>query len=471
MPPVAIASVRNWIGLISGAARPRDEGQRRYVSVARGALSALGARGVVFVTSFVIVPLAVSYLGAERYGAWMTISSALTWLYIADLGVSNGLTNVLAEAFSQGRADTERRHLATAFWLLVGIALLGGVVLGAAWAWVDWARLLQLTTETARAEVRPALGLALLIFLLGFPLGIVDRIYSARQEGALGNLWSVTASVASLLAVLAATRTRGGLPALVLAISGTRLAVTATGAAWLFWARHPELRPAPSAFHRDSVKRLSQSGALFFVVQIAGLVLFNTDNLIIAGILGARQVTPYSVAWTLFTWPSLLITLAFPYLWPAYAQAFARQDFPWIRRAFRLSLAASLGVTLVLTVPLVLWGQTIIRIWAGEAAVPPFPLLAWMGLWSLVYAGINPVACLLNGASRLKSQAVFATASAVVNIGLSVWWARAFGITGVIAATVVSYLLVGAVPIGLEAWRLLAGLRVASMNPEPTARS
>ena len=58
----------------------------------------LGARGTKILTAFLAVPLTIGYLGRERYGMWMTMSSLLTMLVIVDLGISDGLVNPLAEA-------------------------------------------------------------------------------------------------------------------------------------------------------------------------------------------------------------------------------------------------------------------------------------------------------------------------------------------------------------------------------------
>ena len=60
--------------------------ERRHVGIARGALTALGARGVGMLVSLLVVPVSVGYLGAERYGALMAIFSMLAWVTIADLG-------------------------------------------------------------------------------------------------------------------------------------------------------------------------------------------------------------------------------------------------------------------------------------------------------------------------------------------------------------------------------------------------
>lgn len=456
----SIARGIHWLKLMLGRTPAADDSDRRFVAVTRGASTALGARGVALLAGFVAVPLTVRYLGPERYGAWVTIASTISWLSIADLGLGNGLTNALSEAYGRRDIELAQRHVATAFWLLAGIAASCGLFFAAISPHLDWAELLNVHSEVARAEVAKAAALTVGFFLVAVPLGVVDRVYAAWQEGAVANLWSAAASVAALLGLVVGTRTEGGMARLVLAYASGRFLVQAASGAWLFFRHHPELRPAPAAFKRKSMGRLANTGGLFFVIQIAALILFNTDNIIIARVLGPEQVTPYSVAWTLFTLPSLAFSLVFPYLWPAYAEAFARNDSAWIRRTFRTSVVVSLAIGVVLAVPLVAFGRPLIEIWAGKPAVPPFSLLLWMGLWSLVYAGMAPVACALNAAGHLRIQAISVSLSTLVNVGLSIVCARHYGIAGVIAATVVSYLLIAGIPICVGAARMLSRIGI-----------
>jgi hypothetical protein len=85
----------------------------------------------------------------------------LSWLYLADLGIVNGLTNPLARAVALDDRRQAQAHVATAFWSLVGIAAVLVVVAGAAWTLVDWAALFNVKTAAARAEIAPAAAWAI----------------------------------------------------------------------------------------------------------------------------------------------------------------------------------------------------------------------------------------------------------------------------------------------------------------------
>jgi O-antigen/teichoic acid export membrane protein len=163
---------------------------------------------------------------------------------------------------------------------------------------------------------------------------------------------------------------------------------------WLFARHKPFLAPHPKAILPSTIKDLGHVGGMFFMIQIVVLI-FQTDNLIIAHFAGTAAVTPYSVAYRLFGYTTLLQGLIFPNLWAAYAEAIARKDIGWVRRTYRSNLALSTLSTVAVAVPLVIVATPFICVWTGEdAAVPPFGLLVCMAGWSVINASMSAVSCL-----------------------------------------------------------------------------
>lgn len=447
---LTFTNARHWINLTLGRRQPVGDSQRRYVRLMQATLASLAGRGISIGITFFSVPLTIGYLGAERYGVWMTISAMLAWLTLADLGMGNGLTNAISEAYGKEQPELAQVYVATTFWLLVVVTLIFGCIIAACWPWINWVTIFKVESAQAQSETPPAIALAIGITLLNMPLSIVTRIYGAYQEGATANYWLAVGNIASLLALIVVTQTQGGLVWLVAAFSGTLLMVTVGSAIWLFGWHKPWLRPRISAVRYSSFWEILKTGGMFFAVQISSLLIFQTDNLIIAHYLGASQVTPYSVAWRLFSYAAILQMLIFPALWPAYAEAFARKDAVWIRRTFRINILFSVLSTLFLVLPLIFYGNFFIAIWASKDAVSSFALLLWMGSWSLISVSMNVVACVLNASGHLQGQMIYGVTTAIVNIVLSILLVRSFGITGVIAATVIAYMVCNVVPAFLE---------------------
>ncbi len=105
------------------------------------------ARGVGLLTTLISVPLALSYLGVDRYGLWMTISSFAVLLSFADMGLGNGLLSAIAEADGKGDTAAAHRYVSTAFYMLGGLAFGFGALLALGYPWIPSARILNATTR------------------------------------------------------------------------------------------------------------------------------------------------------------------------------------------------------------------------------------------------------------------------------------------------------------------------------------
>lgn len=450
-----LPSAVQYLRLALGKEPVEGDAQRRYVGILRGIFTGLIGRGVGVVVSFISIPLTVRYLGAERYGAWVTISAAMAWIALADLGLGSSLTNAVSEGYANGRRDLAQASVAAAFWSLAAIAALLAVGFFSLWAMVPWDRVFNVQTAQARIEVAPAVAIAFAIFALNFPFSIISKIYGGYQEVAVANAWFAAGNVLSLAALVAVTQLKGGLVALVIAVSGALLLTNVTSAVWVFAWSKPWLFPNPKQVNWRTVRRLASVGGMFFVIQIAWLVLFQTDNLIIAHYLGAAAVTPYSVTWRLFACTTLFQMLANPSYWPAYAEAFSRGDLAWVRRSFRTNFSLTVSSTLILALPLVVYGRWIIQRWAGDAAVPSSALLLFMGIWNVIYAATSSQSCVLAGSSRLRGQMIYSMAAAAVNIIASILLVQRIGITGAIMGTIIAYATCLLVPQWIEVKRAL----------------
>lgn len=465
MSAILLSAVR-YTRLALGKAQILGDAQRRHVRIVQGIFTGLAGRGVAMIVGFVSVPLTVRYLGAERYGAWVTISTAMAWIALADLGLSNSLTNAVSEGYAHHRRDLAQRYVAAAFWSLTGLAAFLALVFFSLWHAVRWDRIFNVQTASARAEVAPAVGVAFTIFALSLPFSLISKIYGAYQEVAVANGWAAAGNILGLVALVAVTRLNGGLVSLVIAVSGAVLVVNVISAIWTFGWSKPWLAPRPDRVTWVALKKLTSLGGMFFVIQIAALLLFQTDNLIIAHYLGAAAVTPYSVTWRLFTYTMIFQLLAAPSYWPAYAEAFSRGDRAWVRRSFRVNFRVTVASTFLLALPLVVFGKWVIGKWAGRAAVPPSSLLVWMGIWSVIYATTCSQSCILASSSRLRGQMIYSVTAAVVNIVLSILLVQKVGVTGAILGTVAAYVFCILVPQSVEVERAIQDRRIDSpRNP------
>ena len=134
-----------------------DPGRERYRRAGMTAFTSYIAKGLTMLIGFASVPLTIHYLGAERYGVWLTISSLLLWVALTDFGLAgNALVNVLSEAVGKDDRELARHYTASAFWALVTIAFGIGVVFLAAFHSIPWRAVFRVSGATSTQELELA---------------------------------------------------------------------------------------------------------------------------------------------------------------------------------------------------------------------------------------------------------------------------------------------------------------------------
>jgi len=436
---LSMQRVKHYLALTLNRVEPFNHSQRRYQRIAQSVITALAGKGIALIVSFISVPLTINYLGIERYGVWVTISTFLAWLQIADLGLGNGLINALAEAYGTDRPDLAKRYVATTFWMLTGAAVLLGVIFGSLWFWIDWSAIFNVHDPITKLEIAPAIAIALGIALCNLPLLVIEKVLNAYQEGAIANYWAAAGNLGSLLGIIFATQIHGGLILLVLVFSGSLLIVKVFSAFWLFKKHKPWLAPKLSLFDSASWRRLSIAGAEFFLLQIAALTLYQSDNLVIAHYLGAENVTSYSVVYRLFTYIALLNSLIIAPLWPAYGEALARADWEWAKKTFQRTLTVSMVVSVILIASLIVFSKPIIAAWTHNIVKPNTSIIILIAIWTLMSIWGNHYGILLNGLGVVRAQLLIGCLMAFMNLFLSIFLVQRIGVIGVILATILSY--------------------------------
>jgi O-antigen/teichoic acid export membrane protein len=441
----------------------------RHRRVALTALSSAAARSIGLLIKLIVVSLAVGYLGAERYGLWITISSMAAVLALADLGIGNGLINTVSEASGKNDRDAVSKYVSSAFFVLLGIAVVLATFFAAIYTWVPWARVFNVTSPQAVVEAGPAVAVFAGCFLAGIPLSVARQTQIGYQEGYATTLWAVLGSLFGLGGVVVAIQMQAGLPWLVLAFAGAPTLALLMNSLVLFKHQRPWLRPRLENVEISAAKLVSRIGLLFFVLQFAGAVAYYSDNIVVAQIFGADQVTQYSVPMELFMIAPLVLSLLLTPLWPAYGEAIAHGDVVWVRTTLYRSFAVGLLITVPSAGFLMLFGTQVIHLWVGPEVTPPPMLLFGLGLWTIIIGINGPLAVLFNGANVVRFQAVCAVLMATANLALSVAFAYLVGLPGVILGTVVAQLLFVLIPSAFYVPRLLSSISSSRMVDESPA--
>jgi O-antigen/teichoic acid export membrane protein len=429
----------------------------RLARVLKGGVSGLLGKATAVLVNAVSLPIAVRYLGPEQYGFWVTISTTIMVLAVLDLGIANTLTNYISRAYAERSDEMARRYYATAFWATCAVAMALGLLGALSWPLIDWGKLFGLRDPAVALQAGMCAAISFGYVLLTLPLGLANKVMGGYQRVPVANVFAMLSSALSLVAIVVVVRIHGTVVDLMIAYCAAMLSGTILLNLWMALRHEPRIRPTLRGVHLSAVREIMSPGMLFFVLQIAGLAVFNTDNLIIAHFLGAEQVTPYAVTWRLVGYASVLQSLLVPSLWPAFSEAYVSHDLAWVRTAYHRIMRATVLTVIPAALVLGFAGRWVIGLWAGKAAVPGSVLLWGMCFWIVLLSITVNQGALLAATQHIRLQAICSSLAAVLNLILSIVLVQHLGATGVLLGTIISYLVFIVFPTTWQIRQILQG--------------
>jgi O-antigen/teichoic acid export membrane protein len=408
----------------------------RVRRVAWTAVASGAARGTSVVVAFVSVPLTLRYLGPERYGLWMSITSLLVILNFSDLGLSLGLVSALANADGMNSRDAARRYVASSVWMLAACSTVLIVIVGVSYEWVPWARFFNVSSPLAVSEAGLAAATFLVVGALSLPLGVMGRIQQGFQEGFVANVYQCLGSLLSLIFLLIAIKVRAGLPWLILAVAGAPSVATIINIAISALGKYRWLSIRWSYVTPSVVRTLYRTGAAIFALQLGYAIAYNSDNIVIARVIGPIAVAQYSVCARLFSISTVAVTLVTTPIWSAYAEAHARGDSLWLTTTVRRVLKLGLLSACIPALLFIAFGRPIIRVWAGPNMSPDYRLLIGLAVWVMLDSIRITSMTFMSATGRFRFQILSFMLFVPVSLLARVLGARASGLAGMVWANI-----------------------------------
>jgi O-antigen/teichoic acid export membrane protein len=398
--------------------------------------------------SFFLTPLMIHYLEEERFGVWVTIFSFFSWTVFFDLGLGNGLRNNVAESLSLKKRFEASEFISSGY---IFISIITGFVflafLFAVFA-VDW-RVVFNTNGIPARELRLSVLISGFFFFATFALSLVKHLLNAIQRTSWVVVLQMLTNVLALILVGILYIFFDTNLIYLAVIYGISLLLPPLAANILFFKINNDLLPSFKKFSRTKIKTVMGLGFQFFIIQLAVLMLFSVDRIIVTQLFGPSQVSQYQVVFKLFSLIFIANSIFLVPLWSAYSDAIARNDIIWMSKSLKNSnflfvLLAAISFILMLT------GPYIVRIWIGAGFSVGKDLFVAFFVYAVVRVWCDIYSHFLNGISRIKVQMWIAVVQVVINVPLSIYLGGLFGLQGVVYATVFS-LLLSAVGLPLHA--------------------
>lgn len=152
---------------------------RTWLAIKNIAVS-LGLKGLSILASFMLIPATLGYLSDYEYGIWLTMSSVMSWVYLLDIGLGNGLRNKLSEALATKNFELAKIYVSTTFFFLSLIISVFIIFFVSINPLLDWYSILNVD-PTRVSDLNSLVAYIIIFTCVGFVFKIVGNIYMAMQ--------------------------------------------------------------------------------------------------------------------------------------------------------------------------------------------------------------------------------------------------------------------------------------------------
>lgn len=413
-----------------------NKGSARTIMAKKNIFAMFIIKGLNISINLLMVPLLINALNPEKYGVWLTISSIVTLLSFFDVGIGHGLRNKLTETIAKNDIVLARTYISTAyiflgFFITIFISLYLSID-----RFINWINLLNAPYQLAN-EINLLMKFVIILFCLNLFFKLITSIMYAFQIPAFANLVILLGQTLTLVVIVLMLQfgVNTNLFNLGVVLMSSPVLVLVTFTVVLFRGKYKRFSPKLSMFNKKLFNNIFVLGISFFLVQITSVLIFQTNNLVTAHLLGPEMVTEYNIAYKYLGLTTMAFSIITTPFWSATTDAFAKNDFDWIKKSVRTLnkiwiLFSVLGIVLLFS------SKFVYKIWLGEAISADFYILIPMLIYNIIQMRWFLYGSILNGMGKIRLQLIVTGIETLIHIPLAIFLGKKFGITGIIMSMI-----------------------------------
>lgn len=404
--------------------------------------------------SFLYVPMAMEYLGIEKYGIWTTILTILSWISYFDLGIGNGLRNRLTEAIALKKFDDAKQIVSSSYAIVCAIMSVVIICSALLIYRVDWN--IVFGVKKIDENLAQIICLSVVIVAMNFVLSLCKNVLFALQRASIVSFMELAVQGINFFSVYILCKITSGSLLLLAIVYGASMLIVNIVVSLVIYGRTRYISPNIHCIQIKMGLNLTQLGIQFLIIQICALVLLTTDNLLVSVLYGATEVTSYSTVSKLYMVVVQIFTAFLAPLWSSVTKAKVQRQYLELKRNIyrihMLMIPFAIGIVILIYIfkPLTyIWLQRSLNFQKGLIFVGA--LYCILNIWCNTYAYIA------NGLELMKASMTVAIVQACTNIPLSLYFAQGQHMksTGILLGTVCS-MMISAIIIPIFVYRYVS---------------
>ncbi|HIF9423646.1 TPA: lipopolysaccharide biosynthesis protein [Photobacterium damselae] len=379
-------------------------------------------------------------LGTTDYGVWITLFSFLSWIYIADFGIGNGLRINLTKLLSNNEITKAKDYICTSYIITL---IITGMLFFLAYGCFHFFSISSFLNIKAvsSSEVNNIFLLLLTSVLISFITNLYKQLLYATHKSSLVDVTYVIQQGLIIISIIIVCKVKTLTLFHVAIINSIIPLLLGMIISFLFFLKNKKLVPSLKNFNVNYIHDIINVGGKFFIIQLSSIVIYSTDNVIISKYIGSSSVSSYDVTGRIFQAVIMFWYVISSPLTSLYSNAYYKNDFQWIFSIIK-KLNLVYFILCLLVFVLISISPEILKLWIGDSFVISRSLILFFGVFVLIRIYGDLYMPFLNAIGMLNYQLYFILIGSFLNIPLSIFFIKYFnlGASGVILATCISIL-------------------------------
>ncbi|OCB70558.1 lipopolysaccharide biosynthesis protein [Flavobacterium piscis] len=393
---------------------PNDRTQRANINT----VLSLFFRGGSILLQFALIPLTIDYVKPDAYGVWLTLSSLVGWVAMFDIGIGNGLKNKLSESLAVQDFEKAQMYVSTTYMIITIIACVLIALYLLFYKWVTWQVVFN-SNFIPENELQNVVTIVSLFFLLKFITDIINVVASSFQMVSISSILLFISNLGLTISVWILTKTtKADLVLLAFCLSVIPFLISLLANIYLFSGYFKIAKPSIKYVDFRKSKGIMSLGSQFFILQIISLIIFQTDNILIAQLFSPADVTNFNVAYKYYSIITILFTIILAPYWTAFTEAYHIKDYLWIKKSMQ-KLYKYWFLSVIILGIMLCFANFIIKLWVGDKVRVSLNLSIAICGYVAISNWNGILASFLNGVGKIRLQIYSAIIVGIINIPLS----------------------------------------------------
>ena len=143
--------------------------------------------------------------------------------------------------------------------------------------------------------------------------------------------------------------------------------------------------------------------------------------MLISNLSGPDDVTSYNIAYKYLSVAMMVFTIILNPIWPAFTDAYTKNDYVWMNRIYRKMCFMYCGVFVAISV-IMLLSPYIYQFWVDDKVSVPFLLTMTVAVYIVIQCWNSLQVLLINGIGTVKLQTYVTLVGLIFHIPLSLFF-------------------------------------------------